>query len=190
MYVLCHNKIASKAENTSSAKKDKHQLPLKWFGQRNEVLDEVQEYMMDPVSGNNAQGRAVSGIVCIHVDDLFLAGDKHFVAGILASLRKDFQVGSEDKDDVMFVGQRIRWTTCRQSGRSYIKIDQERCIEELGEVSFDKSLKDSVELTPQLHTEYRSVSARLIGCKVVHRYIFATSSVDVPPKRLILLLAI
>ena len=51
----------------------------------------------------------MAGIVCLHVDDLFMAGDKLFHERVLGGLRKDFQVGSEDKNDIMFVGQRIRW---------------------------------------------------------------------------------
>ena len=32
------------------------------------------DYLLDPVSGNNAQGREVLGVVCLHVDDLCLSG--------------------------------------------------------------------------------------------------------------------
>ena len=39
-------------------------------------------YLLDPVSGNNAQGREV----------------------LVAFLKKDFAVGSEDTNDIMFVG--------------------------------------------------------------------------------------
>ena len=54
-----------------------------------------------------------------------------------------------------FVGQRIRWVNGPHKGR--ICVDQKLAIEELVEVKFDKSLKDNVECTPGLHTEYRSV---------------------------------
>ena len=84
---------------------------LKSFAPKNvmQTLDSAVEYLMDPVTGSNCQGRTVAGIVCLHVDDLFMAGDKFFHDRVLGGLRKDFQVGSEDKNDIMFVGQRIRW---------------------------------------------------------------------------------
>ena len=66
---------------------------------------------MDPVARNNAQGRRPHGFICLHVDDLFMAGDKVFESKVLSSLRKNFAVGSEDKNDIMFVGQRIKWKT-------------------------------------------------------------------------------
>ena len=33
-----------------------------------------------------------------------------FEQKVLSHLRKNFAVGSEDKNDIMFVGQRIKWT--------------------------------------------------------------------------------
>ena len=45
----------------------------------------------------------------LHVDDMFMAGDKEFRDCVICGLRRDFQIGSEDKNDIMFVGQRIRW---------------------------------------------------------------------------------
>ena len=51
----------------------------------------------------------VRGIVTIHVDDAFLTGDKVFIDTVVKGLRKDFKVGSEDLNDIMFVGQRTQW---------------------------------------------------------------------------------
>ena len=42
---------------------------------------------------------------------------------VLTRLRKDFQVGSEDWNDVTFTGQRSRWTKDPQTG-SYIEVSQ------------------------------------------------------------------
>ena len=70
-------------------------------------------------------------------------------------LRTDYQVGSEDKGDVEFTGQRIRWN------QTSIVLDQSKNIEELSEIQLDKSLKDSASCSPQLHTEYRSVLGAL-----------------------------
>ena len=72
------------------------------------TISEAIDHLMDPVARNNAQGRRPHGFICLHVDDLFMAGDKVFESKVLSSLRKNFAVGSEDKNDIMFVGQRIK----------------------------------------------------------------------------------
>ena len=62
-------------------------------------LEGAVEYLMDPVSGNNAKNRQVHGAQPLHVDDLLNVFEKE----IMGRLRKDFQVGSE----CLVVGQRI-----------------------------------------------------------------------------------
>jgi hypothetical protein len=62
-------------EETAQAAKRKEQDPI--------------DYLQDPVSGNNAQGRQVHGTICLHVDDLFIAGDDYFTKTVVASVRKD-----------------------------------------------------------------------------------------------------
>ena len=52
------------------------------------------DYLMDPVSGNNAKNRQVHGALSLHVDDLLMTGDDVFEKEIMGRLRKDFQVGS------------------------------------------------------------------------------------------------
>ena len=47
---------------------------------------------------------------------------------VLARLKKDFQVGSEDWNDVLLTGQRIRWKEDPHLGPS-IEVSQERAIE-------------------------------------------------------------
>jgi hypothetical protein len=99
-----------------------------------------------------------------------MSGDVEFHKRVCASLRKDFQVGSEDLNDIQFVGQRIKWmSTTKKNGTKsegkhvsdHIKVDQKLCIDELSEIVFDKSLKEDVSLTPSMHTEYRSVLCQL-----------------------------
>jgi len=43
------------------------------------------------------------------------------------SLQRDYQVGSEDTNDVLFGGQGVRWKT--ENNQSCIQVDQERAIE-------------------------------------------------------------
>ena len=75
-------------------------------------------------------------------------------------IRKEFQVGSEDKNDIMFVGQRIRWYEDPKHG-PYIDVAQTVAIEELSEIPLDKGLPDDRPCTPQQHTAYRSVLGQI-----------------------------
>ena len=42
----------------------------------NDPAQEAIDMLPDPVAQNNAQGRRPHGFICLHVDDLFKAGDK------------------------------------------------------------------------------------------------------------------
>ena len=75
------------------------------------------EFPMDPIARNNAQGHEVHGFVRLHVDDLYMDGDDVFVQHVPGGIRKDCNVGSEDKNDFMSVGQQIiRWKKCPKHG--------------------------------------------------------------------------
>ena len=73
----------------------------------------------------------------------------------MASIQQDYQIGSEDTSDVLCVGQGVCWRT--EDQKSFIQVDQERAIEELGEIEFDKSLLDSAYGSTPLHLQYRHV---------------------------------
>eukprot|EP00435_Cladocopium_sp_Y103_P063413 s690_g25.t1 len=130
-------------------------------------ISEAIEHLMGPVARNNAQGRRPHGFICLHVDDLFMGGDQVFEDKVLARLRRDFAVGSEDKNDVMFVGQRIKWKTHEKYG-SYISVDQKLAVDAVEEVKIDKTLKDNIQCNPQLHTAYWSVLNWLQSRTQVH----------------------
>ena len=72
-------------------------------------LDKALEYLTDPIANSPAEGKEIQGIVTIHVDDSFMCGTPYFKQKIIESLKRDFQVGSEDNNDIAFVGQRIKW---------------------------------------------------------------------------------
>ena len=93
-------------------------------------LEGAVDYLMDPVSGNNAKNRQVHGALSLHVDDLLMTGDDVFEKEIMGRLRKDFQVGSEDKNDCLFVGQRLQWKQDDKHGW-YINVHQNVAIDEL-----------------------------------------------------------
>ena len=72
-------------------------------------LEAALDLLLDPISGSHSRGKVVDGIITIYVDDANFAGNAKFHKTVIESLRKDFRVGSEDLNDVMFVGQRCRW---------------------------------------------------------------------------------
>ena len=96
----------------------------------NEACESAVEYLLDPVTGSPAHGKRVAGVISIHVDDIFACGNEELERRVLRPLRGDFQVGSEDKDDVKFVGQKIAWKTERMQGVdvSYIAVSQDKEI--------------------------------------------------------------
>jgi hypothetical protein len=137
----------------------KHKGPREWPESKEiEIIEQAMDFLLDPIAGSNAKDKCVLGFICLHVDDLFMAGTSYFKKSVIDSLRKDFQVGSEDTGDVQFVGQRIRWEQpIGKLSEHHIRVDQNLCVEELQEMVFDKSLKDETLCSPSLHTEYRSV---------------------------------
>ena len=120
-------------------------------------IDGALELLLDPITGSAAKGKSVEGVVTIHVDDALMAGTPYFVKHVVDGLRKDFKVGSEDKNDVLFVGQRIRWVDKDKPSTKHIRVDQERKVEELSEIKIDSSLRETLTCTPDLHTQFRSV---------------------------------
>ena len=93
--------------------------------------------MTDPIEGSQSYGRVVHGVLCLHVDDLVMTGDAAFTQKVLDATRKAFEVGSADRNDCEFCGQRIR----KRDG--FYEVDQQKAIEELREVDIDKDANDS-----------------------------------------------
>ena len=54
-------------------------------------------HLVDPVTGSPSLNRKVIGVLCLHVDDLFMAGNDEFHREVVEGLRRDLQGGSEDK---------------------------------------------------------------------------------------------
>ena len=124
------------------------------------TLEEAMDLLMNPITGSPAKGRQVEGIVTIHVDDTFMTGSKEFVKQVIGGLRRDFKVGSEDVNKVLFVGQKTTWQKKGQT-QGHIEVDQEIKIEELEEIVFDKSLRDDQECPPIVHKAYRSLLGQI-----------------------------
>ena len=73
---------------------------------------------------------------------------------VLTRLRKDFQVGSQDWNDVTFTGPRIRWTQDSRNG-PYIEVSQSKTTDELEEIPAERSTKEYLHFDPAMRTEYR-----------------------------------
>ena len=76
-------------------------------------------------AGSSAAGKSEAGIINLFVDDLFGTDGQEMDQRIRTSPRRDFQVGSEDWNDVSFTIQRIRWTKDPQTG-AYVEVSQEK----------------------------------------------------------------
>jgi hypothetical protein len=74
-----------------------------------EQIEKAIESLTDPITGSPSHGRSVSGILCPHVDDLFCVGDKELYQHVVSSIQRDYHIGSEDTNDVLFGGQGGRW---------------------------------------------------------------------------------
>ena len=69
---------------------------------------------------------------------------------VLTKLRKDFQVGSEDWNEVLFTKRRFHWEKDPQL-RPSIEVTQEKAIEELEEIMVEKSTKEDLYYTCNAH---------------------------------------
>ena len=76
---------------------------------------------------------------------------------VLERIRKEFQVGSEDIDEIVFTGQRIRW-----KGKALV-IDQDKAIEELSEIQFELVAATAEELLPPLLANVVGIGNPAVG---------------------------
>ena len=122
-----------------------------------ELVDQLLEHFVDPVHGSPSKGRKTVGVMSLHVDDLIISGTPEFLTWFLKKIREHFTVGHEDKNDLTFTGQRVRWVFDAQGKKKYISIDQRLCVSELEEIVIPKHLNDSDACDKSLHTSYRSL---------------------------------
>ena len=80
-------------------------------------MDTMMDYVVDPVAGTLSTAT-------MHVDDLIFTGTDDF---LLEGVKRSFQIGSLDENDVMFCGQRIM-----KQGAT-VTVHQDLCIEDLHE---------------------------------------------------------
>ena len=122
--------------------------------------DAAFEKMLDLIAESPSTGKSVAGIINVSVDDLFGTGGTEKEQRVLARLRYDFRVGSQDSNDVTFTRQRIRSTKDPQSGPC-IEVSQEKATEELEEIPVERNTKEDLHCTPAMHTRYRSLLGQI-----------------------------
>ena len=102
-------------------------------------------------------------MINLHVDDEFGTGDENMERRVPKNTRRDFQVGSEDWNNVTFVGQEIRWKQeqTSQGAVFYNAVDQKKAIDALEEVYVEKGTPDNKKCEPGMHTAFRSALGML-----------------------------
>ena len=122
-----------------------------------EVVEELLEHLMDPVSGSNAKGRKPIGMCCLHVGDLFITGTQ-------SSWRSSRKLSCHNSrlamkmwmvwcsQDNMSNGPEMRKP--RRNFTSFA--EQSLCVSEPTEVVIPKGLKDEEKWDKDLHTAFRS----------------------------------
>ena len=122
-----------------------------------EIAEQILDYFLDPIAGSNSKGRKPLVLVNLHVDDLLITGKSEDVSYLLSLIREDYTIGSEDKNDIEFTGQRIMWVNNEKGQNNFIRVHQQKAIDLLFEAKIPKGLNDSDKLDPHLHTEFRSI---------------------------------
>ena len=119
-------------------------------------VDAAFEKMLDPIAESPATGNSwQQSLIFLY---FFGTGGSEMEQRVIVTLRKDFQVDSEEWNDVTFTGQRVRWTKDPQSG-SCIEVSQHKALDELEEMSVERNTKKEklLHCTPAMHSRYRSL---------------------------------
>ena len=138
-----HNRTVQKTPSLNHVNDQKWKLHLKNAGSHS-------------LRSSYRQNRDRKIIINLFVDDLFGTGGNEMERRVQTTLRKDFQVGSQDWNDVALTGHRIRWTQGSQSG-PYIEVSKNKAIDELEEIPVERNTKEDLHCTPSMHTMYRSL---------------------------------
>ena len=109
---------------------------------------------------------------------------------VAGGLKRDFEVGSEDKNDIMFCEQRVKWSSKGQAG-AHITVGQELKVEDLIEAELPADYKHlkNLELVfvagTDLHSAYNSLLGKSVGFKTVLATTQPMISRGVPVLRLV-----
>ena len=98
---------------------------------------------------------SLSGVVCLHVDDMLWSGTEDFRENVIVHINEKFQIGSTETGTFKYVGVNIINT------ESFIGVDQEHYIGTLQEVAICTGRSRNDDLTPDERSEYRSIVGQL-----------------------------
>jgi len=98
---------------------------------------------------------SLSGLVCLHVDDMLWSGTTEFQQSVIAHISEKFQIGSTETGIFKYVGVNVT------NAEKFIGVDQEHYIRALQEVTISAGRPRSDDLTDDERREYRSVVGQL-----------------------------
>ena len=97
----------------------------------------------------------LSGIVCLHVDDMLWSGTEEFQNKVISDISEKFQIGSTETGIFKYVGVNV------SNADNFVGVDQKHYIQTLQEVTISSGRSRSDDLTPEERKEYRSIVGQL-----------------------------
>ena len=97
----------------------------------------------------------LSGIACLHVDDILWAGTPDFEKNVIMKVKKQFSIGSNETNSFKYVGVNV------ENVNGTIGVDQEHYIQGLQEISIHSDRLRSDELTREEKKEFRALVGQL-----------------------------
>ena len=124
-----------------------------------ELKQNLEKLGMKPVSGDSAlftmhnKSKNLIGLVCVHVDDLFMAGTPEFKQKIILKLCEYFKFSKIEKNKFKYLGCQIE-----KLNNGNISLNQEEYIEQIDEVI----VPERNNASPVTETE-RKVIRKVVG---------------------------
>ena len=97
----------------------------------------------------------LSGVVCLHVDDILWAGSFSFEQNVINKIQKMFQIGSAETECFKYVGVNV------QNLRGSIKVDQDHYISSIQEATVHPDRPRLDELDYEERKDYRALVGQL-----------------------------
>ena len=131
-----------------------------WFFKVREKLTKLgcQQSKLDPeLFYKYNQNRKISGIIGLHVDDFFHAGDQTFNSSVIQEINTEFKVGKNEKQNFVYTGFVFNQD---QDG---IRVDQNSYAEnvEIKPVSSSRAKDKHAELSEEESTSLRQMAGTL-----------------------------
>ena len=102
-----------------------------------------------------------SGRAAVHMDDIAIAGTDSLISSVLEALHSVFSVGSEKREDNVFYGVHLECKRDDDGNLIEITLDQQKCIDEIAEISLEESTDRARLLNAKETTLYRGLIGAL-----------------------------